>query len=163
MRRAIALLALCAPFLCHAEPIESLQPMAFLAGHCWKGTMAEGKLSDEHCFEWLYEGKALRDRHVVRAPGRPDYQGETTYFWNSAAKKVEYLYIENAGGFSRGSVETEGTTLLFPSAQYTADGRTMNFRARWTRQGEDAYEAWSETQAGTGWSTMFRVRMQRTD
>ena len=62
-----------------AEPIASLQPMAFLAGHCWKGEFSGGKGTDEHCFAWLYDGKALRDTHTVRASGRPDYVGETTY------------------------------------------------------------------------------------
>jgi hypothetical protein len=44
-----------------AAPIEALQPLAFLAGHCWKGDFPDGKQSDEHCFVWLYDGKALRD------------------------------------------------------------------------------------------------------
>ena len=33
-----------------AAPIEPLRPMAFLAGHCWKGDFADGKQTDEHCF-----------------------------------------------------------------------------------------------------------------
>ena len=81
-----------------AAPIEPLRPMAFLAGHCWKGQFADGKQTDEHCFAWLYDGKALRDTHTVRAPGRPDYVGETTYYWDSASKRVEFVYIENLGG-----------------------------------------------------------------
>ncbi|MEO8565370.1 MAG: hypothetical protein ABI541_03225, partial [Betaproteobacteria bacterium] len=36
-----------------SAPIEPLQPMAFLGGHCWKGDFADGKQSDEHCFTWL--------------------------------------------------------------------------------------------------------------
>src|SRR5438477_12769964 len=83
-----------------AAPIEPLQPMAFLAGHCWKGDFPDGKRTDEHCFAWLYDGKALRDTHTVRAPGRQDYVGETTYYWDSAARRVEYVYIENLGGIS---------------------------------------------------------------
>ena len=39
----------------------------------------------------------------------------------------------------------------------------MTYRARWTRQGEQAYEAWSEAQTPEGWVTMFRLVMQRTD
>src|SRR3954464_10687891 len=89
-----------------AAPIEALQPMAYLAGHCWKGDFGDGKQTDEHCFVWLYDGKELRDPHTVRAPGRPDYVGETTYYWDSAAKRLEYVYIENAGGVMRGTVES---------------------------------------------------------
>jgi hypothetical protein len=68
----LAGLLVCAAGGSAAAPIEPLQPMAFLAGHCWKGDFADGKQSDEHCFTWLYDGKALRDTHTVRTPGGPN-------------------------------------------------------------------------------------------
>jgi hypothetical protein len=53
MRRLLAALAL-TPLAGAAAaapaPAELLKPMAFLAGHCWKGTFADGKTTDEHCF-----------------------------------------------------------------------------------------------------------------
>src|ERR1700682_79185 len=42
------------------QPAEGLKPMAFLAGHCWKGDFPDQKQDDEHCFQWIYAGKALR-------------------------------------------------------------------------------------------------------
>ena len=148
--------------LASAEPIEPLKPMAFLAGHCWKGQFADGKRTDEHCFQWLYGGKALRDTHTVRAPDRPDYVGETTYYYDAAAKRVEWVYIENLGGISRGTVESTAGTLVFPPTQYIAEGQTMTYRVRWTPVGNDAYEAWSEAQTKDGWATMFKVTLKRT-
>ena len=145
-----------------AAPIEPLQPMAFLAGHCWKGDFADGKQSDEHCFAWLYDGKALRDTHTVRTPGRADYIGETTYYWDSVARRVEYVYIENLGGVSRGSMQSTPDALVFPATQYVADGQAMTYRVRWTRLSETAYEAWSEMQGKDGWSTMFKLTMKRS-
>jgi hypothetical protein len=144
-----------------AQPIEPLRPMAFLAGHCWKGEFPGGDQTDEHCFAWLYDGKALRDTHTVRAPGRPDYVGETTYYWDSAAKRLEYLYVENAGGISRGSVQDTSGALVFPATQYVADGKAMTYRVRWTKLSETAYEAWSEAQSPEGWKTMFKLTMKR--
>jgi hypothetical protein len=144
------------------QPIEALRPMAFLAGHCWKGEFPDGKRTDEHCFAWLYDGKALRDTHTVRTPGQPAYVGETTYYWDSAAKRVEYLYVENAGGISRGSVQGVPDALIFPATQYIADGQTMTYRVKWTRLGDMAYEAWSEAQAKDGWTTMFKLTMRRS-
>jgi hypothetical protein len=35
----------------------------------------------------------LRDRHTVRAQGKPDPLGESIYFWNSSAKQLEYLEL----------------------------------------------------------------------
>lgn len=145
-----------------SAPIEPLQPMAFLAGHCWKGDFADGKQTDEHCFTWLYDGKALRDTHTVRAPGRPDYVGETTYYWDSAAKRVEYIYIENLGGVSRGSMQSTPEALVFPATQYVANGQAMTYRVRWTRLSDTSYEAWSEMQGKDGWTTMFKMTMKRS-
>ena len=149
------------PALAAAEPIAPLQPMAFLAGHCWKGPFPDGKQTDEHCFRWLYDGQALRDTHTVRAPGRPDYVGETTYYFDAAAKRVAFLYIENLGGVSRGTMEPAVDGLVFPPTQYGAGGDTMTYRVRWTRKGDDAYEAFSEAQGKDGWMPMFRVVLKR--
>ena len=154
-------LGLLLPLAAAAEPVEALKPMAFLAGHCWKGAFPGGQPTDEHCFSWLYDGKALRDTHTVRAPGRPDYVGETTYYWDSAAKRVEFIYIENLGGVSRGSMESTPEALVFPPTQYVADGQAMTYRVRWTRVGDDAYEAHSESQTPQGWATMFKVVLKR--
>jgi hypothetical protein len=149
------------PVVVIAEPIEALKPMAFLAGHCWKGDFADGKQTDEHCFQWLYGGKALRDTHTVRAPGRPDYVGETTYYWDSLAKRVEYLYVENLGGVSRGTMESTPGALVFPATQYVADGTAMTYRVHWTRLDDSSYEVWSEAQDKNGWVTMFKLAMKK--
>lgn len=149
------------PMPASAEPIEALKPMAFLAGHCWKGDFPGGKQTDEHCFEWLYGGRALRDTHTVRTPGRPDYIGETTYYWDAAAKRVEYLYIENLGGVSRGTMESGDGALVFPPTQYVAPGEAMTYRSRWSRIGDTAYEAFSEAQGKDGWVPMFKLTMKR--
>ncbi len=160
--RAVLIVLLMISSLVSAEPIEALKPMAFLAGHCWKGQFADGKQTDEHCFEWLYGGKALRDAHIVRAPDRPDYLGETTYYYDPSAKRVEWIYIENQGGISRGTVESAAGALVFPPTRYIAEGQSMTYRVRWTPIGNDAYEAWSEAQTKDGWTTMFKMTLKQT-
>jgi hypothetical protein len=162
MRKSLAWLLLLAPALVDAEPIAAFKPMAFLAGHCWRGQFTDGKRTDEHCFQWLYDGRALRDTHTVRAPGQPDYVGETTYYFDSVAQRIDWLYIENAGGISRGTVQSEGSALVFPPTDYIGDGQTMTYRVRWTPMSKDAYEAWSENKTPTGWSTMFKMTLTRT-
>ena len=91
MHRCLAALALSslAAAAGAGEPPDALKPLAFLAGHCWKGT--------------------------------------------------------------------------FPDGRYTSDGETMTYRARWTRQGDQAYETLSEAQTPKGWATMFKLVMKRTD
>ena len=159
--KSLTALLLLVPTVALAEPPKELEPMAFLAGHCWKGAFPDGKQTDEHCFTWMYGGKALRDVHTVRASGRPDYVGETTYYLDPTTHRVEFLYVENLGGVSRGTMQTEGNALVFPATQYAAEGESMTYRARWTRLDDTAYEAWSEAQAKEGWATLFRVTLKR--
>ncbi len=165
MRRPLVALALSllAGIASAAGPPELLKPMAFLAGHCWKGKLADGKQTDEHCFAWMIGGQVLRDTHTVRAGDAAVFTGETTYYVDSAARHVQFLYVESTGGFSTGSVEGAPDALLFHDGRYTSDGETLTYRARWTRQGEQAYEALSEAQTPKGWVTMFKVVMRRTD
>jgi len=112
---------------------------------------------------WMYGGSVLRDTHTVRRSGKPDMTGETTYFVDTVASQVAFLYIENGGGSSRGTVKSLPEALLFPDTQYVADGEALVYRARWTRRGDKAYEAWSEAQRPDGWTTMFKVVLERTD
>jgi hypothetical protein len=164
MRHALAALALaCFGASAAAEPVDPLKPMAFLAGHCWKGEFPDGKGSDEHCFAWMYGGHMLRDTHTVKRAGQPDGVGESTYYVDSVARRVAFLYVENGGGYSRGTMESQPDALQFPETQYVADGEALVYRARWTRQGDKAYEAWSEAKTANGWTTMFKLVLNRAD
>ncbi|WP_343730090.1 hypothetical protein [Duganella sp.] len=143
-----------------AAPAEALKPMAFLAGHCWKGEFPGGKQTDEHCFSWALDGQALRDIHTVRAPGKPDYVGETIYYYDSAAKAVAYLYVENTGGYSRGTMKPSISGLEFPEAHYIAGGQTLPYRAHWSVH-TDAYEAVSEMYLKDKWVTQFKMTLKK--
>ena len=159
MRSLIMLLLLSAAAV-QAAPAEALKPMAFLAGHCWKGEFPGGKQTDEHCFSWALDGQALRDVHTVRASGKPDYVGETLYYYDSAAKVVAYLYVENTGGFSRGTMKPTSTGLEFPEAHYIAEGQALPYRVQWT-VGADAYVAFSEMYVKDKWITQFKMTMKK--
>ena len=55
-----------------------LEPLAFLVGHCWQGTFEPSGERDTHCFETVYDGQHVRDRHEVTG-GSAAYSGETFY------------------------------------------------------------------------------------
>jgi hypothetical protein len=136
--------------------------LAFLVGHCWKGTFADSEVTDEHCFSWIYGGKFMRDVHVVhRSAGRPDDFGESIYLWDAAAGELQYLYIESAGGYSRGTVTGGPDVLVFPAATFTDHGRAQTYRSRWQRTGDDTYEVVTEFQQSERWAPAFRLHMRR--
>jgi hypothetical protein len=162
MRTTLLLIALL-PCLAAAAPRTEYQPLAFLAEHCWKGEFPGGaKTTDEHCFSWIYEGKFLRDRHTLRSPGKPDALGESIYFWDSNANRLEYLYIESDGGMSRGPVAAEQGSLVFPDASFVQDGKSQVYRSRWQISGSGAYDVLTEFKGKEGWVPGFKVHMEMT-
>jgi uncharacterized protein YndB with AHSA1/START domain len=129
----------------NASPAQALatpqlQPMAFLAGHCWEGRFADGKV-DTHCFESVYGGRFIRDRHEVKGGAAP-YAGETLYGWNAQAGRVEYTYWNTSGGISRGGMVPRGQVLDFGDETYRGrDGREIRIATQWQRIGDNSYEA----------------------
>ena len=161
-RAAPALLALAVMPASADAPAAAYRPLAFLVGHCWKGTFPDGQVTDEHCFSWIYGGKFVRDEHVVhRGGGKPDGFGESIYLWDAAAKQLQYLYIESAGGYSRGMVYGEGETLVFPPTTYTENAETQTYRSCWQRAGQDAYDVVTEFQVKDRWVPGFTVHMKQ--
>jgi hypothetical protein len=160
MRPLLVLLLLSSSAIVHAAPAEALKPMAFLAGHCWKGEFPGSKQTDEHCFQWAQDGHTLRDVHTVRTPGKPDYVGETIYYYDAAAKVVSYLYVENGGGHSRGTMKPTADGLEFPQTDYIAEGITLPYRVKWT-VGADSYEAFSEMYVKDKWVTQFKMVLKK--
>ncbi|RZT04017.1 hypothetical protein SAMN05216319_4206 [Duganella sp. CF402] len=158
--RPLLVLFLLSSTAVQAAPAEALKPMAFLAGHCWKGEFPDGKQTDEHCFSWILNGHALRDVHTVRTPGKPDYVGEAIYHYDSAAKVVSYLYVENDGGFSRGTMKPTATGLEFPEAQYINGSMVLPYRVQWTVNA-NSYEAFSEMYVKEKWITQFKMVLKR--
>ena len=117
---------------------QELAPLAFLIGHCWRGTFANGAV-DTHCFEPVYGGQHVRDRHKVEGAGRV-YQGETLYSWNGS--RIDYTYWNSSGGVSRGSVAPRQGVLGFGDEVYLGpDGKETTVSTRWERVGGTAYRA----------------------
>ena len=145
-----------------ADAPSPYAPLAFLAGHCWQGALPGDKKDvDTHCFSWIYGDRFVRDVHVVHGEGHKDYSGESIYYWDSAAKKLQYLYFENAGGTSKGDVEAGDKELVFPAATFQEGGKTQTYRSRWTHSGSDAYDVVTEFKKGDGWTPGWTVHMQR--
>ena len=134
-----------------------LEPLRFLLGHCWRGEF-EGGAVDTHCFESVYGGQHVRDRHEVTGKGAP-YRGETLYSWDGSAKRVGYTYWNSSGGVSRGSMMAKPDGLDFGDETYTgADGRKTKISTMWRKVGADAYETVSRSAADPTGSRAVRYR-----
>jgi hypothetical protein len=78
-----------------------LQPFSALIGHCWAGPV-EGVGTDTHCFESVFGGQHVRDRHKVVSGGREIYAGETLY--SARGTQVIFTYWNSLGGLGTGNV-----------------------------------------------------------
>jgi hypothetical protein len=160
MRKLLLLVLPLAVSAAEAPP-SHYAPLVYLAGSCWQGALAGGKDVDTHCFSWVYAGKFLRDQHTVHGAGHEDYLGETIYFWDAAAQRLQYLYIESAGGSGLGTVEAADDALVFPDASYQEDGHTQVYRSRWQKSGADAYDVMTEFKNKDVWVPGFSAHMRR--
>ncbi|HEX6375165.1 MAG TPA: SRPBCC family protein [Allosphingosinicella sp.] len=134
-----------------------LEPLRFLLGACWRGGFSNGAV-DTHCFESVFGGRHVRDRHEVKGPDGV-YRGETLYSWNGAAKQVEYTYWNSSGGVSRGAMAAKPDGLDFGNETYTGpDGRKMTISTMWRTAGADAYETISTSAADPTGSRVVRYR-----
>ncbi len=158
----VALLAATASSAASVDPPPSpYEALAFLVGHCWRGTFPGGQMTDEHCFSWVYGGQFVRDQHVLHRPdGAEAGRGESLYVWDSVRNELQYLYIESGGGFSRGTVQREGEALVFPASRYSEKGTEQRIRSRWVRSGEEAYDVATDFRVKGHWQPGFRVHMQ---
>ena len=162
LKRSLLIAAAAAGALvCVAHAGESpLAPLAFLAGSCWKGEFAEGGSFDRHCFEWAYEGKFLRDRHVVTGKRGP-YAGETLYRYDGKTKRIIYHYFDSTGGYSEGHVKPAPAELRFPEERYREGDKERVLRTTWRRDGEDRLIAATQELKGSHWAEAWRVEYIR--
>ena len=115
----------------------AFQPMAFLVGHCWEGKLGTGE-TDTHCFDTIYDGQHVRDRHEVTGGGQ--YRGETIY--SREGQVVSFTYWNSLGGVSRGTLTKRGERLDFGVERHrTKDGREFGISTYWQRQGPGSYQA----------------------
>ncbi len=141
-----------------AEPRGSLGPLEFLVGSCWIGTFPDGVKTDEHCFEWMFDRKFIRDRHVVRG-GEP-YQGESILGWDGNTKRLAFWYWNSDGVITVGRILYTKNGIVFPE-RYSAPSGEVELEALWTRVGQDGYRVLQRQRTGTGWKTLWTMELRR--
>lgn len=132
MLAAAAAMAVSTPF-----KQSALQPWAIFVGHCWSGP-APGKGVDTHCFEAVYDGQHVRDRHEVKVDGKTVYAGETLY--SVEGSEITLTYWNSIGGIGRGKATVDGSDMQFSGdIRATPASPSQHFTATWKKL-EGAYE-----------------------
>jgi len=93
-----------------AQSPSVLSAFGPLPGSCWI-TDFTPTVSDTHCFEAMYGGAHVRDRHEVRENGEVVYAGETIYSLDGGT--AVFTYFNSLGGVGHGTMQSEGSALRF--------------------------------------------------
>ncbi len=141
-----------------AQTPTNFRPLEFLVGHCWVGAFPGGKVTDEHCFEWVFDRKFVRDKHVVRG-GEP-YEGESLYAWDPKAKRISFSYWSSAGQLTTGTVEETPEGLVFPQKLESAAG-TVEMKSVWTRPDAESYRVSVGEKKGAEWKVLWTMDLKR--
>ena len=130
----------------------ALQPWQSFVGQCWSGPAPGGKAVDVHCFESVYGGQHVRDRHEVKVGDKVVYAGETLYSVEGDA--VTFTYWNSLGGVGRGKASANGAELSFSGEMRgEPSGASRGFTATWHKV-EGGYEV---SDAGRSKSLFKRV------
>ena len=101
-----------------------------LIGSCWAADFSP-TVRDVHCFEAIYDGAHVRDRHEVKDNGKTVYAGETIY--SRDGSDTLFTYFNSLGGAGRGSVRTEGSKLRFAGTMRASpDKPQQRIDSEWT-------------------------------
>ena len=122
----------------------SLQPFAPLVGHCFVGPLPGNEGTDRHCFESVYGGQHVRDRHVVTVGGKDIYAGETLY--SAKGGQVIFTYWNSLGGIGTGiATLAPGQWRFSGTVHGTPDGKEQPIEIGW-KLGAGGYEVSSTGQ-----------------
>jgi hypothetical protein len=145
-----------------AAPPAHFEPLAFLAGHCWRGTFPDGKSRDTHCYAWALGGAHLRDTHAVCGEGDP-YLGETFYSWDPEAETVAFRYFNSLGGVSEGHLEFGPDGIRSPEERYVDERGEQVLRSTIVPVDAAHYRARTEQRVDGRWVEAWTVEFTRVE
>ena len=140
-----------------------LSPFKPFIGACWR-TDFSPTVRDIHCFEPMYGGAHVRDRHEVRSGGQTVYAGETIY--SADGPNLVFTYVNSLGGVGQGKVGTAGRMLGFTGTMRgSPDKPEQAIDSEWRIIDADHYEVRSIVKSTEGKAsppqTFTRVKPER--
>lgn len=141
----IALLIAAQAAAVQAPSLDTFKPFV---GACWRADF-NAKVQDTHCFETMYGGAHVRDRHKVRESGKTVYAGETVY--SVDGPDLVFTYFNSLGGVGQGKVGSADRLLGFTGTMRPSpDKPEQSIDSEWRIVDADHYEVRSFVQSRSG-------------
>ena len=127
----------------------TLEPFAPFVGSCWAADFTP-TMRDTHCFELMYGGAHVRDRHQVVEAGKTVYAGETVYSVDGGG--IGFVYFNSLGGVGRGTLTAAQRTIRFRgSIRSSPEKEPQPIDSQWRLLDDDHYDVRSLVEsASTG-------------
>ena len=118
--------------------VANLSAFKPFVGACWR-TEFSATVSDTHCFEAMYGGAHVRDRHEVKSDGKTVYAGETIY--SADGPDLVFTYVNSLGGVGVGKVGTTNAVLGFTGSMRASPDKAQEpIDSEWRLVDADHYE-----------------------
>lgn len=122
-----------------SNPFQSMLP---LVGHSYLGTFPNGKMTDEQHFQWVYDGKFVRNVHYVRnQKGEVVYEGETIFAYDREKKRLVYWYWNITGGYLTGWAESENGRQVWYGKNHADAAQTKESKSAVWDVSPESYKA----------------------
>jgi hypothetical protein len=126
----------------------SLAPFKPFLDACWRADFSP-TVRDVHCFEPMYGGAHVRDRHEVQESGKTVYAGETIY--SADGPDLVFTYYNSLGGVGQGKVGSADRMLGFTGdMRASPDKPEQAIDSEWRLIDADHYEVRSLVPDKTG-------------
>lgn len=135
------------------SPVGTLGPIAFLTAHEWEAQLpdqADGKRRRIHAqFTWTQNHQAIRISNEFVMDGKPSPYVDGLYAWDPQQHLILFWYIGADGSLTKGTVKSEGATLVHDFEETQSDGKTAKYVARVTPNAQGwRNEIFAQTDSG---------------
>ena len=121
-----------------------LDAIAFLTAHEWDAKLPDspdGKKVKIHAqFTWAQNRQAIRISNQFVKDGRPTPYIDGLYAWDPQQPAIVFWYVGAEGAFTKGTVKMEEGKLVHEFQETQPDGKTADYIARVTPQGDQGWE-----------------------
>jgi dipeptidyl aminopeptidase/acylaminoacyl peptidase len=121
-----------------------LDLIAFLTAHEWDAKLPDspdGKKVKIHAqFTWAQNRQAIRISNQFIKDGKPTPYIDGLYAWDPQQQAIVFWYVGAEGALTKGTVKMQEGKLVHEFQETQPDGKTADFIARVTPQGDQGWE-----------------------
>ncbi len=142
----------------------TLEPIAFLTAHEWEAQLPDspdGKKKKIHAsFTWTQNRQAIRISNEFVMDGKASPYIDGLYAWDPQQRLIVFWYVDAKGSLTKGTVKMENGKLVHQFQETEPDGKTADYVARITPQGNEAWDNEIFAQEGNDLTSVAKVRYE---